>query len=95
MRNKGYIRAVGLSVFAILVTVFAGLKKRGLGWFENFFPHGTPIAIAPILVKGPGITPTREQTQEALDRLGDSRRPEELSNLVTGTPNGYLRGLSR
>lgn len=45
-----------------------------------------------ILVKGPGITPTREQTQEALDRLGDSRRPEELSKLVTGTPNGYLRG---
>ena len=24
--------------------------------------------------------------------LGDSRRPEELSKLVTGTPNGYLRG---
>lgn len=40
----------GLSVFAILVTVFAGLKKRGLGWFSNFFPRGTPIAIAPILV---------------------------------------------
>lgn len=46
-----HFAAVGsLSVFAILVTVFAGLKKRGLGWFENFFPHGTPIAIAPILV---------------------------------------------
>lgn len=39
-----------LSVFAILVTVFAGLKKRGLNWFTNFFPSGTPIAIAPILV---------------------------------------------
>ncbi len=46
-----HFAAVGsLSVFAIGVTVFAGLKKRGMGWFENFFPHGTPIAIAPILV---------------------------------------------
>lgn len=46
-----HFAAVGsLSVFAILVTVFAGLKKRGLNWFTNFFPSGTPIAIAPILV---------------------------------------------
>ncbi len=46
-----HFAAVGsLSVFAIAVTVYAGLKKRGWGWFENFFPHGTPIAIAPILV---------------------------------------------
>lgn len=46
-----HFAAVGsLSVFAILITVIAGLKKRGLGWFENFFPHGTPVAIAPILV---------------------------------------------
>lgn len=46
-----HFAAVGsLSVFAILVTVFAGLKKRGLNWFTNFFPRGTPIAIAPILV---------------------------------------------
>lgn len=46
-----HFAAVGcLSIFAILVTVFAGLKKRGLNWFTNFFPHGTPIAIAPILV---------------------------------------------
>lgn len=46
-----HFAAVGsLSVFAILVTVFAGLKKRGLNWFTNFFPSGTPLAIAPILV---------------------------------------------
>ncbi len=46
-----HFAAVGsLSVFAILVTVFVGLKKRGLNWFTNFFPSGTPIAIAPILV---------------------------------------------
>lgn len=46
-----HFAAVGsLSVFAILVTVVAGLKKRGLNWFTNFFPKGTPIAIAPILV---------------------------------------------
>ena len=46
-----HFAAVGsLSVFAILVTVVAGLKRRGLNWFTNFFPKGTPIAIAPILV---------------------------------------------
>lgn len=46
-----HFAAVGtLSVFSILVTVFIGLKKRGLNWFTNFFPSGTPIAIAPILV---------------------------------------------
>ena len=46
-----HFAAVGtLSVFSILVTIIAGLKKRGLNWFTNFFPSGTPIAIAPILV---------------------------------------------
>lgn len=46
-----HFSAVGtLSVFSILVTVFIGLKKRGLNWFTNFFPSGTPFAIAPILV---------------------------------------------
>lgn len=46
-----HFSAVGaLSVFAILVTIVAGLKKRGLNWFTNFFPKGTPVAIAPILV---------------------------------------------
>lgn len=46
-----HFSAVGaLSVFSILITIFAGLKKRGLNWFTNFFPKGTPIAIAPILV---------------------------------------------
>lgn len=45
-----------------------------------------------VLVKGPGITPTREQTAEQLRVLGDARAPEELSKLVTGSPNGYLRG---
>lgn len=45
-----------------------------------------------VLVKGPGITPTKEQTQSVLDELHDNRKPEELSKLVTGTPNGYLRG---
>lgn len=50
---------------------------------------GNPKAV---LIKGPGITPTKEQTQAELDLLGDDRKPEELSKLVTGTPNGYLRG---
>ena len=50
---------------------------------------GDPNAV---LVKGPGITPTKEQTQAALTELGDDRRPEELGKLVTGSPNGYLRG---
>ena len=46
-----HFSAVGaLSVFSILITIFAGLKKRGLNWFTNFFPKGTPVAIAPILV---------------------------------------------
>ena len=45
-----------------------------------------------VLVKGPGVTPTKEQTQAALDLLKDTRKPEELSKLVTGTPNGYMRG---
>ncbi|MBO4520609.1 MAG: NADP-dependent isocitrate dehydrogenase [Alphaproteobacteria bacterium] len=45
-----------------------------------------------VLIKGPGITPTKEQTQAVLTELGDERKPEELSKLVTGTPNGYLRG---
>ena len=50
---------------------------------------GNPKAV---LVKGPGVTPTREQTQAVLTMLEDERRPEDLSKLVTGTPNGYLRG---
>lgn len=46
-----HFAAVGaLSVFSILITVVIGLKKRGLNWFTNFFPHGTPWAIAPILI---------------------------------------------
>lgn len=45
-----------------------------------------------ILVKGPGITPTREQTQQVLNLLNDKRKPEDLSKLATGTPNGYMRG---
>ena len=45
-----------------------------------------------VLVKGPGVTPTKEQTQAVLDLLNDARAPEELSKLVTGTPNGYMRG---
>lgn len=50
---------------------------------------GNPKAV---LVKGPGITPMKEQTQAVLNQLDDKRKPEELSKLVTGTPNGYLRG---
>ena len=50
---------------------------------------GNPKAV---LVKGPGITPTKDQTQAVLNQLDDVRKPEELSKLVTGTPNGYLRG---
>lgn len=45
-----------------------------------------------VLVKGPGVTPTKEQTQAILDLLNDARKPEELSKLVIGTPNGYMRG---
>lgn len=45
-----------------------------------------------VLVKGPGVTPTKEQTQAVLDLLNDARKPEELSKLVIGTPNGYMRG---
>lgn len=45
-----------------------------------------------VLVKGPGITPTKEQTAAVLKMLNDARRPEDLSRLVTGTPNGYMRG---
>ncbi|MCQ2914579.1 MAG: NADP-dependent isocitrate dehydrogenase [Alphaproteobacteria bacterium] len=45
-----------------------------------------------ILIKGPGITPTKEQTQKVLTGLGDDRKPEDLSKLATGTPNGYMRG---
>lgn len=45
-----------------------------------------------VLVKGPGVTPTKEQTQAVLNLLNDARSPEELSKLVTGTPNGYMRG---
>lgn len=45
-----------------------------------------------VLVKGPGVTPTKEQTREMLALLGDDRRPEDLSKLATGTPNGYMRG---
>lgn len=45
-----------------------------------------------VLLKGPGITPTREQVVDALKESGDDRRPEDLSKLATGTPNGYMRG---
>ncbi|MBR1778246.1 MAG: NADP-dependent isocitrate dehydrogenase [Alphaproteobacteria bacterium] len=50
---------------------------------------GNPKAV---LVKGPGVTPTKEQTQAALAMMGDDRKTEDLNKLVTGTPNGYLRG---
>lgn len=45
-----------------------------------------------VLVKGPGVTPTKAQVAEMLALLGDDRKPEELSKLATGTPNGYMRG---
>ena len=46
-----HFSAVGaLAVFLILVTVYWGIKKRGLNWFTNFFPSGTPWMIAPILI---------------------------------------------
>ena len=46
-----HFSAVGtLAVLCIAVTVVIGLKKRGLNWFTNFFPKGTPLLIAPILV---------------------------------------------
>lgn len=50
---------------------------------------GDPDAV---LLKGPGITPTREQVLAALKELSDDRHPEDLSKLATGTPNGYMRG---
>ena len=46
-----HFSAVGaLAVFSIAVTVYWGLQQRGLNWFTNFFPKGTPWAIAPILI---------------------------------------------
>lgn len=46
-----HFAAVGaLSVFIMLATAVMGLKKKGLGWFGIFLPHGAPVALAPILV---------------------------------------------
>ena len=46
-----HIAAVGtLSIFCLLLNIFFGLKHRGWEYFRTFFPHGIPLAIAPLIV---------------------------------------------
>ncbi len=46
-----HIAAVGtLSVFCLLLNIFFGIKRRGLGYFHTFFPHGLPWIMAPLII---------------------------------------------
>ena len=46
-----HIAAVGtLSFFCLIVNAFFGIRRRGWGYFRNFFPEGLPIVMAPLIV---------------------------------------------
>ncbi len=38
------------AVLGMFISIFIGLKNRGLTWFRTFLPAGTPLLIAPIVV---------------------------------------------
>lgn len=46
-----HIAAVGtLSVFCLILNIIFGFKRRGLGYFHTFFPHGLPWLLAPLII---------------------------------------------
>lgn len=46
-----HLAAVGtLSVFCLLLNIFFGIQRRGLGYFHTFFPKGVPWIMAPLIV---------------------------------------------
>ncbi|MBR2136702.1 MAG: F0F1 ATP synthase subunit A [Alphaproteobacteria bacterium] len=46
-----HIAAVGtLSVFFLVLNIIFGIKRRGLGYFHTFFPHGLPWIMAPLII---------------------------------------------
>ena len=43
------IVTVAMALFVVLLVVFVGIYKHGLGWFKLFVPSGVPIAILPFI----------------------------------------------
>lgn len=46
-----HIAAVGcLSIFALLLNVFVGIKNKKWGYLRTFLPQGVPLAMAPLII---------------------------------------------
>ena len=46
-----HIAAVGsLSIFALLLNIFVGIKNKKWGYLRTFLPHGVPLAMAPLII---------------------------------------------
>lgn len=46
-----HIAAVGsLSIFALFLNVFVGIKNKKWGYLRTFLPHGVPLAMAPLII---------------------------------------------
>ncbi|MBO5038791.1 MAG: F0F1 ATP synthase subunit A [Alphaproteobacteria bacterium] len=46
-----HIAAVGsLSVLALVINIFVGIKNKKWGYLRTFFPKGIPLAIAPLII---------------------------------------------
>jgi F-type H+-transporting ATPase subunit a len=43
------IVTVAMALFVVLLVVFVGIYKHGLGWFKLFVPSGVPLAILPFI----------------------------------------------
>lgn len=41
---------LSLAIICFLISVVIGLKKNGIGFFRIFFPAGTPLYLAPIMI---------------------------------------------
>ncbi|MBO5441669.1 MAG: F0F1 ATP synthase subunit A [Alphaproteobacteria bacterium] len=46
-----HIAAVGsLSILALVINIFVGIKNKKWGYLRTFFPKGIPLAIAPLII---------------------------------------------
>ncbi len=46
-----HIAAVGsLSIFALFLNIFVGIKNKKWGYLRTFLPHGVPLAMAPLII---------------------------------------------
>lgn len=46
-----HLTAVGaLSLLALALNIFVGIKKKKLGWLRTFLPRGIPLVMAPLIV---------------------------------------------